>query len=571
MASHEEIIMSFTSHKARLPLIDDIFKNHVEVAETLGMHLCFSCQEDSIPYLTEYQKELIDSGKVELLHIPNDHGSNTKWTLCRQAHPDAIMVVVDDDWTYDIKGIKSLLEVHQKYPNDIICRAFRHIPWIGLSVPLYEVVPKYSYPKTATAHIGINRTKDEVVGEEKVLLGGSAYPEHFLGTLYPPRFPKCRVDDIPIECYTDDDIFIGAQIAVEERNLIFAGRNRVSEDREHSLPMPLFSKSRTSNGKGAYIALQKVQEDLLSHNIFSSLGSVYLLTCKKYPKRRECIKKELGRLGIKFHEQFDDGTFMPTITEQTNRINRCFLAKYNALTKFMATDSNRVTIVEDDVKFINDISVLSAILRSIPEDFGACRLSWAPSPFIRKDMKEHNPLRLSEIDKALSQFGNFWAKCPYASSDGCTIISREVAEAYLEKLDKAIRETDNSWVENSDDLLCRVCEETNKPMYVYKPVVCIQVQQPKGEHGKSSATKWSNPSAYPSADCLCAPSCFQETNRYSSGVGNLNGANDGFGYATRNVRRPTSFEPIPNPPITSSSSPVILPRIGGKPSRLSNW
>ena len=80
MNQHDKIL-TFTTHKARLPLIDDIFRNHVEVAEALKIGISISLQDDSIPYLTKYQKSLIDSGKVELLHIQKDHERNTKWTL----------------------------------------------------------------------------------------------------------------------------------------------------------------------------------------------------------------------------------------------------------------------------------------------------------------------------------------------------------------------------------------------------------------------------------------------------------------------------------------------------------
>ena len=140
--------------------------------------------------MTEYQKSLVNNGTIELLHVPQDDGSNTKWTLCREAHKDAVMIVVDDDWTYDVEGIKSLIETHERFPDAIICRAYRSIPWIGNKLPLYEVKPYYTYPKTVTAHIRVNRKKDNVSSEEHIIMSGTSYPEHFLGVLYPPSFPQ---------------------------------------------------------------------------------------------------------------------------------------------------------------------------------------------------------------------------------------------------------------------------------------------------------------------------------------------------------------------------------------------
>ena len=260
MARSEKIIVSFTSHKKRLPLIDDIFRSHVRMCEKLGLSLCFSCQDDSIQYMTEYQRSLVENGKVELLHVPKDSGSNTKWTLCREAHKDAVMIVVDDDWTYDVEGIRSLIETHQRFPEAVVCRAYRLIPWIGNELPLYEVRPYYSYPKTVTAHIKVNRKKDNVLDEERVLQPGTAYPEHFLGVLYPPGFPRCGKDEIPNECLKDDDVFIGGRVAAEGMELVFAGRNRMSLDRERDLPGSLWASSRSVNGQGTFAALKSEKE-----------------------------------------------------------------------------------------------------------------------------------------------------------------------------------------------------------------------------------------------------------------------------------------------------------------------
>ena len=536
MNNAEKIILSFTSHKTRLPLIDNIFRNHVEVAEALGMDVCFSCQDDSISYLTDYQKELIESGKVELLHVPKDHGSNTKWTLCRHAHPDAVMVVVDDDWEYEVNGIKSLIETHRRYPKAVVCRAYRTIPWVGGRLPLYEVRPKYSYPKTATAHIGINRTKDFVKIDDMVLEAGRVYPEHFLGVLYPPNFPYVDLDAIPEECLKDDDVYIGSRVAAENRDIVFAGRRMVSECKEVQLPNALWAESLKVNGNGTFNALKSVRLDYSSHIGDSKLGSVYLLTCAKYPKRREGIKKELDRLGLEYYEQFDDGTYLPEVGDRHKFLNRCHLAKFLALKKFSQESNNRITIIEDDVRFIKDIAELSKVFDAMPEDFGACRFSWAPSPWISKDMEENCSLRYKEINKALSQPGNFYAKCPYASTDGCTIISREVALCYLDRLQELIQKGSRPVRENSDDLLCRVCEESGRSMYIYKPLVCIQVQVDRNENGKSLTQKFLLDETYRikgivrNIDCYSNIGCKNyDNNQKVKEVSLLD--TDGFGYS----------------------------------------
>ena len=495
MNQHDKIL-TFTTHKARLPLIDDIFRNHVEVAEALKIGISISLQDDSIPYLTKYQKSLIDSGKVELLHIQKDHGSNTKWTLCRMVHPEATLIVVDDDWLYDAEGLRSLLETHKRFPEAVICRAYREIPWCGDRMPQYEVKPSYTYPKIVTAHILVNQIKDAVSNEERILEHGRVFPEHFLGVLYPPSFPKFDPYKIPQECMKDDDVFVGGLVSAERRNLIFAGRETISSDRDMDMPSALWAESRAENGYRTFVAL-KTMEDAYQQGVKDiGLGQVMLLTCSKYPLRRDSVKGELNRLGISYVEQYDDGSIKPEIGFRHKHINRCHLAKYLALTKALETSAPRITIIEDDVRFLKDIKEVSQAIKSMPKGFGACRLSWGVSPYIRNEMLSKCPKRVVAIEKEMSTQENHWVRCPWASTDGCTVMTREVAETFHAALEKMIEGTEETLCDNSDDILCRICESLGMPMFAYKPLICIQVNQDDVEVGKSDVAKFFVPEKY---------------------------------------------------------------------------
>lgn len=507
--SEEKPILSFTSTKARIPLIDPIFKAHLSIADACGMRVVFSCQSDSLNYLTKYQKTLIETGRIELLQVEKDDGANTKWTLCRKAHPNAIMVVVDDDWIYDIEGIRSLLETHIRFPNAVICRAYRTIPWVGSELPLYKVKPFYTYPKTVTPHINVNRAKDNIGTKDLVLTSGQAYPLHYLGVLYPPCFPSSNSDDIPSESRKNDDVYIGAKIAEEGCNLVFAGRSRISNDKNIHLPSALWSASCQVNGMDTFLALKSIKSKLTSKGVPSPLGKVFLLTCKKYPNRRQSIKEELRRLGIGFIEQYDDGSSYPLIGFKHKHVNRCHLAKYLALKRFLESPSERMTIIEDDVRFHKKVSLVADALNSIPKGFGACRLSWSPSPYIRKEMKATRPTEVIAIDRAMSRPGAYWAKCPWASTDGCTVITREVAERFYIRLKQRIEEGDTGRIDNSDDMLCRICENMRMPMYVYKPLMCIQIQMFGEERGKSPTAKFLKGEKYHVPGVVLSPDCYE--------------------------------------------------------------
>lgn len=197
-------ILSFTSHARRLPLVDKVFRSHVENAEAAGMRVCLALQEDSVPAMTPYQRSLVESGKIELLTIGKDHGSNTKWTLCRAKYPDATMVVVDDDELYPPSAFVSLIEYRKKLRRDaFLTRAWRPLPWRadGSLVPfLFRCRgPMATHP----VHLGSGSPYPIS------FLPCSAIPEHWAACLYPPGFPDpATADEAAQKAFHDDDVFI---------------------------------------------------------------------------------------------------------------------------------------------------------------------------------------------------------------------------------------------------------------------------------------------------------------------------------------------------------------------------
>jgi hypothetical protein len=203
MGGMKKPILSFTSHKARLPFIDDVFRSHLTNSKACGMDVCFACQDDSLPAMTEYQRSLVDLGKIELLHVPKDHGSNTKWTLCRAAHPDATMVVVDDDELYPPSAFPSLLHWSGKLPGAFLCRSWRRLSWSSADrmVPFTPNVKGPDAPNPVYLGNGLFVPSP--------LTQTEAIPEHWAGCLYPPGFPDPAVaQEAAARAYHDDDAFM---------------------------------------------------------------------------------------------------------------------------------------------------------------------------------------------------------------------------------------------------------------------------------------------------------------------------------------------------------------------------
>lgn len=222
-------VLSFTSHAKRLPLIDNVFRSHVENAEAYGMRVCLALQEDSVPAMTEYQRTLVKAGRVELLTAERDHGSNTKWTLCRAKHPDAVMVVVDDDELYPTAELGNLLQCHRGFPDAFLCRAWRRLTWLSYDT-MAPFAPDMKGP------FALNPVFLGSGGRGMLRLRATeAVPEHWGGCLYPPGFPGGgSAEEAARVAFHDDDAFMSLLIAraglpffavpVRERNVRLAVR-----------------------------------------------------------------------------------------------------------------------------------------------------------------------------------------------------------------------------------------------------------------------------------------------------------------------------------------------------------
>lgn len=201
-----EIWLSFTSIPARLPHIDAVMDAHVMLAKRHNFAgVCLALQEDATEHMTAYQRKLAEAGLVELLTVPKDHGSNTKWTLARARHPGAALVVVDDDRTYPDSMAADFLEWSAKFPGCVLCRALRTLPAAGPGEPVRYTLAKGD-PCRARLVTSLNvQTGPARCDTRRTVL------EHWAGMLYPPGFPDpAFADEAAAVAPHDDDVFVTA-------------------------------------------------------------------------------------------------------------------------------------------------------------------------------------------------------------------------------------------------------------------------------------------------------------------------------------------------------------------------
>lgn len=199
-----ETYISFTSIPARLPHIAPAADGHARLAARHNLSgVCLALQEDAVRAMPDVVRRLVGSGRIELLTVPKDHGSNTKWTLARARHPGARLIVVDDDRVYPDSMVADMLEIAETSPSALLCRALRALP--APSSP--DAPVGYSLARRSPDHAPLTTCRS--VREPSAVDPRRNVLEHWAGMLYPPGFPDAGfADEAARLAPHDDDVFL---------------------------------------------------------------------------------------------------------------------------------------------------------------------------------------------------------------------------------------------------------------------------------------------------------------------------------------------------------------------------
>ena len=429
-------ILSFTSHAKRLPLVDEVFRSHVANADAAGIRVCLSLQEDSVPAMTPYQRSLVDSGKIELLTIGNDHGSNTKWTLCRAKYPGATMIVVDDDVIYAPEALRTLLAWHDRFPDAFLCRVARKLSWTGGSLVPFVFSTRGPNPPNPLL---------TTQGPFPIaLVAGRFMPEHWGGCLYPPGFPDPSLaTEASARCFHDDDAFTGLAIVRAGLPALLVPRgDSVCVRRWTGHDTPIWQASLSAENKLKYggpggrtrQALAGLEQDLRTvgpvsaedlAETWSRFDHKFVLTAGNV-SRVESVRKELARVGLADAQELrDDGTELPGFP------NRPLLAHRRAA-RLAAELGGSVLVMEDDVRFLRNLRTLRDLAVSLPDDFGEARFSWGYAKEI-SSKTARTSLRRFPDDPAI-----WWRRVPDAVLAFCVARSERSNLAFLDVASREI-------------------------------------------------------------------------------------------------------------------------------------
>lgn len=241
----QKIIVSFTSYPKRIGdvwlVVETLLRQSMKPDEII-LWLAESQFENGLDSLPPRLVALRDRGLA--IRFCDDLRSHKKYFYTMQEHPEDLVILVDDDTFYSRDLVKKLMDLHRKYPEDIVCMT------PAIITDVHEMPSKWRSPRC----------------DERVVHSYYAQPFSGQGTLYPPHsldetvaFCKEKVMEL---CPHADDLWLKF-MSMRKGVLVTA----IYKFR--SIPVNIYG---TAEGSLYYINGEGMQNDVQWQNLLDHYG-----------------------------------------------------------------------------------------------------------------------------------------------------------------------------------------------------------------------------------------------------------------------------------------------------------
>lgn len=202
--SNDTIIISLTSYPARIQNLWMVVKTLLNQKGIDNYKVILWLSEIQFPKgidsLPKSLAQLIAKG-LDVRFVSDDLKSHKKYYYAFKEYPNNIVVTVDDDVLYPPILVKTLLDVHKRYSNCVICNRGIKIDKIK-SYSKWENVDQFLIPQNNILPTGIG------------------------GVLYPPHcYNKCIFDvkAIKATCINGDDLWLNFMCRLNDTKVVHTG------------------------------------------------------------------------------------------------------------------------------------------------------------------------------------------------------------------------------------------------------------------------------------------------------------------------------------------------------------
>lgn len=202
--SNDTIIVSLTSYPARIQNLWMVIKTLLNQKGIDNYKVILWLSEIQFPKgidsLPKSLMQLIAKG-LDVRFVSDDLKSHKKYYYAFKEYPNNIVITVDDDVLYPPRLVKTLLDVHKRYSNCVICNRGIKIDKIK-SYSKWENVDQFLIPQNNILPTGIG------------------------GVLYPPHcYNKCIFDvkAIKATCINGDDLWLNFMCRLNDTKVVHTG------------------------------------------------------------------------------------------------------------------------------------------------------------------------------------------------------------------------------------------------------------------------------------------------------------------------------------------------------------
>ena len=169
-----EVVLSLTTYPPRLAGLGEALAS-LQRQTVAPDRICLWLAEDDFPDREEPLRALgqaLESGAVEVRWCPRTLGPHDKYFWTMQAHPDAVVITVDDDIRYPPDLVERLLAAHEEHPSAVVARR-THLVRALTEEGQWRLAPYDSWVLEQRLHQGEPRHDLLATG-----VGGILYPPH---------------------------------------------------------------------------------------------------------------------------------------------------------------------------------------------------------------------------------------------------------------------------------------------------------------------------------------------------------------------------------------------------------
>ena len=185
-----------------------------------------------------------------------------------------------------------------------------------------------------------------------------------------------------------------------------------------------------------------------------------------YKNRKDAIWKEFERIGISNHKNFmwnytfdsplfDIGMKVLESNPRFGRLStktelKCWAGHYSCIKKSLAFGDNRILIIEDDSRFLNDVGLIYDILENMPENYDIVMFDY----FVNVDVKTYESYRKRKINEFYSEYDNL-------NSTGCYSLSINALKSFADAYETYITVSDGYISDHTPEGLRKCFSLTN--------------------------------------------------------------------------------------------------------------